>query len=521
MKAEWKKSKKANKKRTAESLETDKPFNKQARLSEDLNSVNDFQLVIKPEEQLNVKTIYHLILNLKNPVTLLAEFCAKNKLPQPNYTISGEINNFIATVTIGDINVNGVSEISKKSAKGSAAKMALNAYIEKGTIHVPEGAGIPTERVMPLSSDIHEYFKSKCYEAFCQAAVTDPLINYCNPKISAVFLADISSNTVSLVSWATGSHFNTAVSTSGDLINDCDSIVLSRRGLLRFLYDQLKVYAGNPENSIFYRNTSGKLCFRPNLSFHMYSNDAPSGDAVEYLEPYGNRANMPVSTHNSFDMAVYQKGALSVKTSSNNTASLMNQTTPSTNRSIYLSMSSSDKMLKWNSVGIQGSLLNHFVEPIYVESLAVGKNYDADHLSRAICGRALSATLEAPFKVNQINLSPVAPVVQDLERERAASFQKLTANWNAGDDSVEIVNAVTGRRALGGVSRLTRRALFQMFNLTVKDAKIETIPTKSYREAKSSNVAYNAALKALKSRLQMIGMGTWIEKDHYEIDVTL
>ncbi|KAI1715500.1 adenosine-deaminase (editase) domain-containing protein [Ditylenchus destructor] len=502
------KGKKANKKRAALSLESlDKPFTKQARVSDDLNSANDFQLVLKPEECLSVKTIYHLILNLKNPVVLLIEFCAKNKLPQPNYIISGEIN------------VNGLPEVNKKSAKSSAAKLALNAYIENGTIHVAEGAAIPPEQIMPLSSEIHEYFKSKCYRALSQAAIVDPIMNYCNSKISGIFLVDVLSNQASSVSWATGSHFNTSVSTSGDVINDCDSIVLTRRGLLRFLYDQVKVFVDNPENSIFYRNDSGKLCLRPNLSFHMYSNDAPSGDAVEYLEPFGTRANTPVSTHNAFDMANSQKGGLSVKTSSNNSASLMNQVTSNSNNSIYLSMSSSDKMLKWNAVGIQGCLLHHFIEPIFIESLAVGKDYDANHLSRAICSRALNTTFEAPFKVNQIYLTPVTPVIQELEREKAASFQKLAANWNAGDDTLEIVNPVTGRRALGGISRLSRRAMFQMFCSIAKGMNAEQVPTESYREAKSSNVAYGTAVKALKSKLQTAGMGIWITKDHYEIDV--
>ena len=36
-------------------------------------------------------------------------------------------------------------------------------------------------------------------------------------------------------------------------------------------------------------------------------------------------------------------------------------------------MSCSDKLLLWNVLGVQGNLLNFFMEPIYLASITLGK----------------------------------------------------------------------------------------------------------------------------------------------------
>ena len=47
--------------------------------------------------------------------------------------------------------------------------------------------------------------------------------------------------------------------------------------------------------------------------------------------------------------------------------------------------SCSDKMAKWSVLGVQGALLSHIVDPIYVTGVVIGDVFAHGHICRALC----------------------------------------------------------------------------------------------------------------------------------------
>lgn len=54
--------------------------------------------------------------------------------------------------------------------------------------------------------------------------------------------------------------------------------------------------------------------------------------------------------------------------------------------------SCSDKIAKWNSLGLQGRLLTRLLVPVYLSSLLVGRKFSRPHLQRAVCCRVQDFT---------------------------------------------------------------------------------------------------------------------------------
>ncbi|XP_034146506.1 double-stranded RNA-specific editase B2 [Esox lucius] len=254
-----------------------------------------------------------------------------------------------------------------------------------------------------------------------------------------------------------------SISDQGWTVNDCHAEVIARRAFLRFLYAQLEIFLCNQpdslEQSIFVHDKESAYKLRDGIQFHMYVSSSPCGDA---------RLNCPyeiTATHHTVQRSVKKlryhlrmkmeggEGTLPVSVWRANQK--WDRGLP---REPPVTMSCTDKIARWNVLGLQGSLLSHLVAPVYLHSLTVGSLCHTGHLSRTMARRMGHITsLPYPYRHNRLSFG----CLSSSEGRHPGKSPSVSVNWSAGDAALEVVDASTGRKKLSGTpSRLCRRSLF-------------------------------------------------------------
>uniref|UniRef100_A0A3P8V7U3 Adenosine deaminase RNA specific B1a n=1 Tax=Cynoglossus semilaevis TaxID=244447 RepID=A0A3P8V7U3_CYNSE len=459
----------------------------------------------------------------KTPAMILNEL-----VPDLKYTVVSESGkshdkNFVVSVTVDAHSFQG-SGRNKRLAKARAAQAALSAVFNIRPCQTPSLKPEPREgpqlhppqaladTIYRLVNDKFNKLSQKLTSQNCQRKVLAGVVmsTGADPEAEAQVIC---------VSTGTKCIEGEYLSDRGLALNDCHAEVIARRSLIRFLFSQLELFLHEDQNkqqkSIFIKGDEGQgFRLKENIQFHLYISSSPCGDA-RIFSPHEATA----ADHGDKTLKSKTRGQLRTKIeSAEGTVPVRPGGTIQTWDGILqgdrlLTMSCSDKIARWNVVGLQGSLLTYFTEPIYFCSIILGSLYHCEHLCRAMYQRVGEVEeLPPSFTFNR----PLLSGISDVEARHPGKAANSSLNWTLGDEELELIDAITGRDDMGQPSRLCKHALYSRWmNLHCKlfaFLRIKAVTPSSYYEAKKTAVDYHSAKKILFKAFHKAGLGVWVKK---------
>ncbi|XP_005732146.1 double-stranded RNA-specific adenosine deaminase isoform X3 [Pundamilia nyererei] len=412
---------------------------------------------------------------------------------------------------------------NKKQGKQEAADAALRVLIGEAERAARTGELTPAE--LPVSgSTLHDQIAMLSHQRF-NALTTR--IQHCllGRKILATIIMRRGEGLGTVVSLGTGNRCvkGEELSLKGETVNDCHAEIISRRGFIRFLYSELLKHYEGADDSIFEPAENNKLRIKSDITFHLYISTAPCGDGALFDKSCSEAGDEAQGHQPLFENA--KQGKLRTKVENGEgtipvESSAIVPTWDGIQHGERLrTMSCSDKILRWNVIGLQGALLTHFLDPIYLKSITLGYLYSHGHLTRAVCcrlardGEAFTQSLPASFKLNHPEVGRVS--VYDSTRHTGKT-KESSVNWSFPDQhSVEVLDGTKGKvdGTKLAVSRVSKSNLFHLFrSLCQRSGRTDLLSLPSYAQAKISAVSFQQAKQQFFQALSAHGYGAWIGK---------
>ncbi|KAJ8290000.1 hypothetical protein GJAV_G00007590 [Gymnothorax javanicus] len=412
---------------------------------------------------------------------------------------------------------------NKKQGKQEAADAALRVLIGEAEKAARTGELTPE---LPVSgSTLQDQIAMLSHQRFnaLTARIQHSLLGR---KILATIVMKKGDSLGTVVSLGTGNRCvkGEELSLKGNTVNDCHAEIISRRGFIRFLYSELMKHYAGTEESLFEPAEDGKLRIRPDVTFHLYISTAPCGDGALFDKSCSEAAEGAGPTHQPLFENVKQ-GKLRTKVENGEgtipvESSAIVPTWDGIQHGERLrTMSCSDKILRWNVLGLQGALLSHFLHPVYLRSITLGYLYSHGHLTRAICcrlardGDVFRENLPPNFTLNHPEVGRVS--VYDSTRHTGKT-KESSVNWSQPDHlSVEVLDGTKGKLDSPKleVSRVSKSNMYHLFRaLCQQTGRTDLLGLPSYAQAKMAAEAFQQAKAQFFQALSAHGYGAWISK---------
>ncbi|XP_048381495.1 double-stranded RNA-specific adenosine deaminase [Stegostoma tigrinum] len=419
-----------------------------------------------------------------------------------------------------------VSSSSKKQAKQEAADAALRVLIGEGEKAARTGE-FPSE--LPVSGGtMHDQIAMLSHQCFnnLTARIQHSLLG--RKILAAIIMKKGDDDLGTTISLGTGNRCvkGEELSLKGETVNDCHAEIISRRCFIRFLYNELLKYnPASPDDSLFTPAHDKRLQIKPGITFHLYISTAPCGDGALFdkscSEPPTKEGD---DTHHPlFENMKQGKLRTKVENGEGTIPVESSDIVPTWDGIQHgerlRTMSCSDKILRWNVLGLQGALLSHFIHPVYLSSITLGYLYSHGHLARAVCcrmsrdGEEFQKSLPYPYVLNHPQIGRVS--VYDSTRQTGKT-KESSVNWSLADGTeVEILDGTKGK--VDGpqldVSRVSKINLYDLFRqLCKKNERQDLLAMASYSDAKAAAADFQNARTLFFKALEQMNYGNWIQK---------
>lgn len=418
---------------------------------------------------------------------------------------------------------------TKKQGKQEAADAALRVLI--GEAEKAARTGELTAELPVSGSTVHDQFAMLSHQRFnaLTARIQHSLLG--RKILATIIMKRGADNLGTVVSLGTGNRCvkGEELSLKGDTVNDCHAEIISRRGFIRFLYSELMKRWDSPEeDNIFEVAEDGLLKIKDDITFHLYISTAPCGDGALFDKSCSEVAEVTGSAHVPvFENA--KQGKLRTKVENGEgTIPVESSTIVPTWDGIQhgerlRTMSCSDKILRWNVLGLQGALLSHFMHPVYLQSITLGYLYNHGHLTRAVCcrlareGCELVKSLPPHYTLCHPEVGRVS--VYDSTRHTGKT-KESSVNWSLPDQlKVEILDGTKGKvdSSKLEVSCVSKSNMFRIFRDVCKRAgRHDLLSLTSYAHAKMAARSFQQAKEQFYKALSQLGYGTWIGRPQEE-----
>ncbi|CAF3534021.1 unnamed protein product [Adineta steineri] len=388
---------------------------------------------------------------------------------------------------------------NKERAKTQAIQLALQKLFENNPFSL---------NLICCDYNFGDYIEKCIEKKFHELTQNDFRLKRYRVLSGIVLTHNLNFQTMKIICLTTGTKsFNEK---NEELLNDCHAEMLARRCLIRYCYEELNLLINEKSNeSIFEKiNNTNRFQLKSSVSFHLYISTTPCGDARLFSSDQIRLTDLKHSLMKS-------RGLLRTKISGNEgtipvlakTMYYNIQTLDDDNNKQLVIMSCSDKLCRWNFIGLQGGLLSILINPIYLTSIIIGNSLcNNNHIQQSLFGRIEQKLyhLSAPYGLRR----PFISSINNRKVQTMGRAPMYSLLWNCVDNKCEIINSSTGLTILNESSIVSKAVLFEKWQNLMTKIQGNMIPI-SYCDAKQLAVEYRKTKEEVNKAFENSGFGRW------------